>query len=110
MAEGALSFCHEPDRQEFLIRELAERVNALLRGRRDDTELTDKKAGSVLRDLGIHAQRVTAGYKVVLSDVIRERIHSIAKSYRALSLQDRVVRCRHCPGKKSRPRQLKRWE
>jgi hypothetical protein len=102
VSEGALSFCHEPERREFFIRELAERVNALLKGRHEETELTDRKVGSVLRDLGIHGQRVTAGYKVVLSDDIRERIHAIAKSYRALSLQDGVVRCRHCPGSDER--------
>jgi hypothetical protein len=98
VAESALSFCHEPDRREFFIRELAERVNALLKGRHEETELTDRKVGSVLRDLGIRGQRVTAGYKVVLSDALRERIHALAKSYRVLSLQDGVVRCRHCPG------------
>ena len=98
MAEGALSFCHEPDRREFFIRELAERVRALLKGRHEENELTDRRAGSILRDLGIRAQRVTAGYKVVLTDGIRERIHSVARSYQALSLQDGVVRCRHCPG------------
>lgn len=103
VSEGALSYCHEPDRREFFIRELAERVNALLKGRHEETELTDRKVGSVLRDLGIRAQRVTAGYKVLLSDAIREKIHAIAKSYRALSLQDGVVRCGHCSGdKKSR--------
>lgn len=104
VAEGALSFCHEPDRREFFVRELSERVNALLKGRHEETELTDKKVGLVLRNLGIRAQRVTAGYKVLLSDAIRERIHAIARSYRALSLQDGVVRCRHCSGgnKKSR--------
>jgi hypothetical protein len=98
VAEGALSFCHEPDRREFFIRELSERVNALLKGRHEETELTDRKVGSVLRDLGIRAQRVTAGYKVPLSDAIREQIHSIARSYQALPLQDGVVRCGHCPG------------
>jgi hypothetical protein len=98
VAEGALSFCHEPDRQEFFIRDLSERVSALLKGRHEEAELSDRKVGSVLRDLGIRAQRMTAGYKVLLSDAIRERVHSIASSYRVLSLQDGVVRCRHCPG------------
>jgi len=98
VSEGALSFCHEPDRQQFFIRELAERTNALLKGRHAETELTDKKVGSVLRDLGIRGQRVTAGYKVLLSEAIRERIHSIARSYQVLSIQDGVVRCQHCSG------------
>ena len=97
VAEGALSFCHEPDRREFFIRELSERVRALLKGRHEETELTDRKAGSVFRDLGIYSRRVTAGYRVALVDSIRLRIHRIAKSYQVLSLEDRVVRCRHCP-------------
>jgi hypothetical protein len=98
VAEGALSFCHEPDQREFFIRELAERVNALLQGRHEETRLTDRKVGSVLRDLGVRAQRVTEGFKVVLADSMRERIHFIAGSHRVLPLQDGVVRCRHCPG------------
>ncbi len=98
VAEAALSFCHEPDQREFFIRELAERAKALLKGRHEETELTDRKAGSVFRDLGIRAHRVTEGYKVTLSDGIRERIHSIASSYQVLPLQDGVARCRHCPG------------
>ena len=56
----------------------------------------------MLRDLGIRAQRVTSGYKVTLSDGIRERIHSIATSYQVVSLQDGVERCRHCPGGEKR--------
>lgn len=89
---------HERDAREFFIRELAERVNALLKGRHEEMEMTDKKAGSVLRGLGIRAQRVTAGYKVPLSDAIRERIHSIARSYQVLPLQGGIVRCHHCRG------------
>ena len=98
VAESALSFCHEPDRREFFIRELSERINALLKGRHEETEVTDRKAGAVLRDLGIRSQRVTAGYKVRLVDTIRLRIHSIARSYQVLSLKDGVLRCCHCPG------------
>jgi hypothetical protein len=98
VAEGALSFCHEPDQRQFFIRELADRANALLQGRHHETPLTDRKVGSVLRDLGVHAQRVAEGFKVVLTDSVRERIHFIARCHRVLSLQDGVLRCRHCPG------------
>ncbi len=98
VAEGALSFCHEPDQRQFFIRELADRANVLLQGRHHETLLTDRKVGSVLRDMGVQAQRVAEGFKVVLTDSVRERIHFIARSHRVLSLQDGVVRCRHCPG------------
>jgi hypothetical protein len=98
VAEGALSFCHEPDQREFFIRELADRVNALLQGRHEETQLTNRRVGALLRDLGIRAQRVTEGFKVVLTDPVRERIHFIAGAHRVLPLQDGVVRCRQCPG------------
>jgi hypothetical protein len=98
VAEGALSFCHEPDQRQFFIRELADRANALLLGRHHEIPLTDRKVGSVLRDLGVDAQRVAEGFKVVLTESVRERIHFIARCHRVLSLQGGVVRCRHCPG------------
>jgi len=52
--------------------------------------------GLVLRSLGIHARRVTVGYKIVLTDAVRERIHFVARCYQVLSLEDGVVRCPQC--------------
>jgi hypothetical protein len=97
VTEGALSFCHEPECREFYVGELCVRVNALLKGRHENAELKDRKVGAVLRrNLGIRAERDTAGYRVELTDNIRERIHALARSYRVLSLQDGVARCPQC--------------
>jgi hypothetical protein len=49
----------------------------------------------------IHGQRVVKGYKVSLTDVIREKIHQMARSYRVAAITDGVVRCRHCRGEKN---------
>ena len=96
VAEAALFFCHKPDTGHFFIGELAEIVNALLKGRHEDRLLSDKKVGLLLRAFGIHGQRIVQGYRVMLTDSIREQIHEIAHAYQVLPVQDGVTRCRHC--------------
>jgi hypothetical protein len=70
----------------------------LLKGRHEGRLLTDKKAGLLLRDLGISGHRVIKGYKILLTESVREKIHGVARAYRVSSLQDGVARCSHCPG------------
>ena len=96
VAEAALAFCHKTDAAHFFVGELAEIVNALLKGRHEESNLSAKRVGLVLRDLGVHGERVAEGYKIVLTDVVRERIHQLAFDYRVLSLEDGVHRCRYC--------------
>ena len=100
VAEGALFFCHKPDTDHFFIGDLAEIVNTLLKGRHEDRVLSDKKVGLLLRGLGVHAERVVQGYKLLLTDSVREQIHEIARAYQVLPVQDGIARCRHCPGEK----------
>jgi hypothetical protein len=99
VSEAALFFCHtRADTREFFVGQLAEKVRALLKGRHEDFNLTDKKVGSALRGLGIRSARVTAGYKILLTDSVREQIHRVAHAYQTLPVQDGIARCRHCPG------------
>jgi len=97
VAEAALYFCHKPGAVGFFVGELAEKANALLAGRHEDLTLSPKQVGLVLRGLGLHGQRVAEGYKVGLTDAVRQRIHSVASDYRVLSLDDGVRRCLFCP-------------
>jgi len=97
VAEAALFFCHKANTQHFFVGELAECVNTLLNGRHEDRVLTDKKAGLLLRALGIHGQRVVKGYRIMLTDAVRTQIHRIAGSYQVVAVQDGIARCRHCP-------------
>ncbi len=96
VAEAALFFCHKADAAHFFVGELAETVNALLKGRHEESNLSAKRVGRVLRELGVHGGRVAGGYKVVLTDAVRERIHQLAFDYRVLSLEDGVHRRRYC--------------
>jgi hypothetical protein len=95
-AEAALFFCHRENTRQFFVGELAETINRLLQGRHELGGLTDKKAGMLLRELGIQSRRVVRGFKVSLTDQVRDQIHAVARAYRAASVMDGVARCSHC--------------
>jgi hypothetical protein len=97
VAEAALFFCHKQNVAHFFIGDLAQQVNVLLKGRHEDSDLSAKRVGLVLRELGVHGARVAEGYRVDLTDVVRESIHRLALDYRVLSVEDGVRRCRFCP-------------
>ena len=96
VVEAALFFCHKPDAGYFFVGELAGKINDLLQGRHEESKLSAKKVGLVLRELGIYGDRVAEGYKIVLTDVLKERVHQLAADYRVLSLEDGVRRCGYC--------------
>ncbi len=96
VVEAALFFCHKPEVTHFFVGELAEAVNALLNVRHEESKLSAKRVGLLLRELGIHSERVAEGYKVVLVDTVREHIHQLALDYAVLSLEDGVRRCCYC--------------
>jgi hypothetical protein len=96
VVEAALSFCHKRDTQHFLVGEVAEKVNALLKGRHEESTMSARGVGSVLSELGIHRERVVQGYKIGLTKAVREQIHQLASAYRVLSVEDGVRRCSFC--------------
>jgi hypothetical protein len=96
VVEAALFFCHKPDAGHFFVGELAEKINDLLLGRHEESKVSPKRVGLVLRELGLYGERVAEGYKIVLTDVVRKRIHQLAFDYRVLSLEDGVRRCSYC--------------
>jgi len=100
-AEAALFFCHDPNRDRFFVREEAVEINTLLKGRCEERSVSDKMAGSFLRKLGIRAEKVTKGYRVLLTDSVRAQIHQIAADYQVSATQDGVARCRHCSAEKT---------
>jgi hypothetical protein len=102
VAEAALAWCHKGASHVF-VGELAGFVNALLKGRHEEEELTPKRVGLLLRELGINAERVTEGYKIVLDDKVRKRIHEIANDYQVLSLGGGKCSCPYCSNKEATP-------
>jgi hypothetical protein len=100
-AEAALFFCHRANTEHFFVGDLAKKVNHLLEGRHEERVVTDKMVGALLRELGIRARRVTAGYKVSLTDTVRQQIHGIARDYQVFASQDGIARCQDCPAPKA---------
>jgi thiol-disulfide isomerase/thioredoxin len=96
VAEAVLFFCHSEDKRQFFVGELAAKVNDLLQGRHEARVLTDRKVGSLLRELGIHGTRVVKGYQISLSESVSKLIHEKARSYNVAPMRDGVVRCSHC--------------
>lgn len=96
VVEAALFFCHRAGVENFFIAELTQYVNALLVGRHEEAGLSARKIGSVLREVGLQAKRVTEGYKIILTDAVRERIHGLAHAYQVPPIADGVQRCRFC--------------
>ena len=98
-AEAALFFCHRANTEHFFVGELGEKVNDLLKGRHEEDVLTDKKIGLLLRGLGIKGRRVVRGYRISLTDAVREKIHRVAQAYQVAPMKDGIARCSHCLGK-----------
>ena len=96
VAEAALYFCHCEMTLKFSVGELASIVNFLLKGRHEDRVLTDKKVGTILRDLGLHAIRTQKGYELVLNEEVRVKIHSLAQSYKLPPMREGCAGCAHC--------------
>ena len=96
-AEAALFFCCRENTDHFFVAELAETINNLLQGRHELRSVTDKKAGMLLRELGIPSRRTAKGFKVSLTQAVREQIQAVARAYLAASVVDGVMRCRYSP-------------
>ena len=110
VAEAALFFCHKFYQKlgggHFFVGELAEKSNDILQGRHEESQLSAKRVGLVLRELGIQGQRVTEGYRIDLTDFVQEHIHRLAYDYQVASLEDGSSRCRFCRGESARSQRL----
>jgi hypothetical protein len=78
--EAALMFCHGYGAEHLFVRVAAEKVNDLLIGLHGKLALEDRKGGSWLPELPLQGRRVTKGYKIELTDSVRQQIHALANS------------------------------
>jgi hypothetical protein len=104
--EGGLFYCHKRDVAHFFVGELSEKANLLLKARHEEPILSAKGVGSILRELGLHGERVAEGYKIVLTDGVRQHIHRLAQAFQVASLQDAVRRCVFCSGERAASKRI----
>jgi hypothetical protein len=96
VAEMALFFCHSAETRGFFVGQLAQKVNDLLQGRHEDRFVTHRKVGALLKELGINKTRVVKGYRVFLTDAVRNKIHDQARAYGVLPVGHELVKCSNC--------------
>jgi hypothetical protein len=95
--EALLAVCHDKKETAY-VGEIAELVNAIALGRREEREVTAKKVGSILRKkLGLTPGKDTSrGYSLSLDSKTASRIHHLAGSYRVVSLTFPDQQCQWC--------------
>jgi hypothetical protein len=94
--EALLCASHQGS-SEIYVKEVAQLTNGILRGRYEDTELSPKKTGEIIRqDLGLFTKRSGSGYKLVLDSKARQLIHRLAVAFGALSTLNPFPDCRFC--------------
>jgi hypothetical protein len=96
VVEAALARCHEPGRKNFRVGEIAEDARVLLSTRGDRRKIESRAVGSFLRSLGLAGKRRGSGYTIELSDQIRHRIHSLARSFFIPITEQGAARCPQC--------------
>ncbi len=96
VSEALLALCHE-NKPEAYVREISELANGILLGRHEIVELTPKAVGAMLRQkLGLSTERRGPGYRLLLTQDTRRRIHRLAAAHHVLSMLEPVPDCRLC--------------
>jgi len=95
--EALLAVCHDKKETAY-VGEIADLVNAIAIGRREEREVTAKKVGTILRKkLGLTPGKDTSrGYSLSLDSKTASRIHNLAASYRVVSLISPDRQCQLC--------------
>jgi hypothetical protein len=95
--EALLTACHDVSKDSIFVGAVARIVNRIFEGRGEETRVTDRRAGSLLKGLGLKTERLgKAGRGFRLREGMRERIHRLALAYRVPSIEGGLQRCRHC--------------
>lgn len=88
VVEAVLAFCHEPDTQEILAREIAERVNAIYGKLGEHLHVSEEKVGHALKRLGLFTRRLgNKGRGLQLAKDTRVRVHELARLCQAEALE-----------------------
>jgi len=94
--EVLLAECHDRERGAVRVKEIAERAQAVLKGRGETMKLSPRKVGTVLDDLGLPRSRNSRGFRIQLTATAKRRIHSEARDHDAEPVRERTAPCALC--------------
>ena len=97
VVESLLFYSHERPGGHFYIGECAETAEEILVRCGDPIAVTPRRVGEVIDDLGLQTEpRSKTGYRVILTKVVRRRIHELARQLGLLPFADGIERCEFC--------------
>ncbi len=98
LAEALMVEIHDDPKPWVMVGLIARTMNAILSGRRQTIELSDRRVGELLKRAGFLTGRVPggAGRSLKMDDTIRWRIHQFANQYQIHLDKEKVEGCRFC--------------
>jgi len=99
--EALLALCHDPQAEAAYVSEISQGMNTLLQMRGEMEELEPRRAGAIMKSLGISSERLDKGGRGIrLHEKVRQQIHRLALDFGVRSLDDGIGLCRHCATEK----------
>jgi hypothetical protein len=97
LVEVLLAWCHEKDRSELHVAEIAVDLNAALFAEGGTLTLSDRLVGSLLKSVGLLTHRLGKnGRGLTLDLATRRAIHRLAFLYNVPSAQQPFQACAEC--------------
>ncbi|MGD1081648.1 MAG: hypothetical protein ABR881_25300 [Candidatus Sulfotelmatobacter sp.] len=94
---AVLWYCHQPERQQVCVREIAEKANDLYREEGELLRVSNETVGHALKNLGLYTRRLgNAGRGLSLDKATQKRAHDLSYSNEVFPNGDDVPACGHC--------------
>ena len=94
---AVLWHCHQPDQQQILVHEIAEKVNEFYREEGESLRVSNETVGHALKNLGLYTRRLgSAGRGLSLDKVTQKRTHELSYTNEAYPNGDVVPACGYC--------------
>lgn len=95
--KAVLQHCHEPDRQQLFVREIAVTANQIYSDDGESRKLTNETVGHVLKNLGLYTRRLgNAGRGLVLDKATQARVHELCYANEVITDSPGTPACGHC--------------
>jgi hypothetical protein len=94
--EVLLALCHGRQQDEVAVKEIATAARIVLKGRGETIRLKPRKVGSILDSLSVPRKRGSRGFRVLLTDAVRRRLHSLARDHQVEPVRERTADCALC--------------
>jgi hypothetical protein len=94
---AVLRHCHQPDRQQVLVREIATAANDIYGEEGESLKISNETVGHVLKSLGLYTRRLgNVGRGLMLDKATQSRVHELSRASEVLPNSTEIPACGHC--------------